>query len=117
MVEVDRVRSAVERYGDRFVNRVYTVSESGYCDARGPGRHMSYAARFAAKEAVAKALGTGFSRGVRPLQIEVANLGGGAPAVNLYGRALEELVSQGYESVALSLTHTRGIAAAVAILT
>ena len=110
---VERIERAIEK--PRFLERVYTEGERAYLDSRGKGRAQSAAAMFAAKEAVAKALGTGFSRGVMPDQIEVTHGESGAPGVALHGAALERLRKIGGARVLLSLSHERGMAAAFAI--
>ena len=86
LVEVPRIRALLEKGGDRFKQRVYTAGEIAYCDSC-PDGAMNYAARFAAKEAVAKALGTGFSNGVSWKDIEVLRSEGGMPSVRLHGGA------------------------------
>ena len=98
-----------------FVERVFTEDERAYLDAKGKGRAKSAAAMFAAKEAVAKALGTGFSSGVMPWQIEVTHDALGAPGVALHDAALARLGALGGARVMLSLTHEKETAAAFAV--
>src|SRR5438045_3215668 len=86
LVEVSRIRALLEKSGDRFKERVFTDAEVLYCDSCADGA-MHYAARFAAKEAVAKALGTGFTSGVTWRDIEVLRSDGGVPSVRLHGGA------------------------------
>ena len=112
---VGRIARAIEK--ERFVLRVYTEEERAYLEARGAGRAQSAAALFAAKEAVAKALGTGFSGGVAMREISVGHDGVGAPHVTLSGAALERMRELGGERVLLSLTHEDGTAAAFAVMT
>src|SRR5437588_2169396 len=87
ITEVPRVARSIERFGDRFLERVYTPGEITYCLARKKSAAQSFAARFAAKEAGAKALGTGISRGVTWKEIEIVRAPGQAPQLRLTGRA------------------------------
>lgn len=115
LVEVDRVREAVLRQGDRFVQRVFTESEVMYCRAHAePGPH--WAARWAAKEAVAKAFGTGMGASLGWREVEVLRDAQGAPQVRLTGRALVLLAERGGQRVHVSLSHTGQHAMAVAII-
>ena len=116
LIEIERVRRSVERYGERFLERVYTPFEIAYCQRKVHGAAESFAARFAAKEAGAKALGTGISRGVRWTEIEVRNERGGKPVIVWSGRALERARAMGIAGTHLSLTHSREIAMAVVIV-
>ncbi|KAA6461769.1 holo-ACP synthase [Acidobacteria bacterium AB60] len=115
LVEIERIRISVERFGDRFLKRVYTAAEQAYC-LRKKNAAESLAARFAAKEAGAKALGTGISRGVTWLEIEVVREPGGRPSLVFHGRAREVAQRLGVHSSALSLTHTREMAVASVVL-
>lgn len=114
VAEVERIRRSLARFGARFVARVLTPAEAGAM----PQHRAEYyvAARFAAKEACAKALGTGFARGVTLHSIEVTALPSGAPRLILGGRARELALELGASAAHLSLTHERGLAAAVVIL-
>jgi holo-[acyl-carrier protein] synthase len=114
LCEVDRIREAAERYGDRFLDRIYTPAERAYVE-RKANRWERYAARFAAKEAGMKALGTGWRRGVRWQDFEVANLPSGRPTLRLHGVAREIAETQGVARIHLSLTHTAQMALAIAI--
>ena len=105
IAEVDRVRKAVERYGAHFLERVYTAAEIAYVESKA-NRFERYAARFAAKEAGMKAIGTGWRRGVRWQDFEVANLPGGKPILKLDGVAAVVARSLGVKYISLSLTHT-----------
>ena len=105
LAEVPRVRAAIERFGDRFVKRVYTPAEIAYVE-RKANRFERYAARFAAKEAGMKAIGTGWRHGVRWQDFEVANLPSGKPTLRFHGVAAELANKLGARNVALSLTHT-----------
>ena len=116
LIEIERVRRSVERFGDRFLARVYTPLEIEYCRRKRHGAAESFAARFAAKEAGAKALGTGISRGVRWTEIEVRNERGGRPVLHWSGRALLRAQAMGVTTTHLSLTHSREMALAVVIV-
>jgi len=115
LAEVDRIRAAVERFGRRFIERIYTPAEIAYVE-RKANRFERYAARFAAKEAGMKAIGTGWRRGVRWLDFEVANLPTGKPTLRLHGRAAVFAKELGATGVALSITHTAATALAHVIL-
>ena len=110
---VARMERACEKA--HFMERVFTEGERAYLDAKGKGRAQSAAAMFAAKEAVAKALGTGFSAGVMPEQIEVTHDACGAPGIALHGAAKERLSTMGGARVMISLSHEGGTAAAFAV--
>ena len=114
LAEIARVRRSVERFGSRFLDRIYTPGEIAYCLRKKDGAE-SLAARFAAKEAGAKALGTGISRGVGWQDFEVRREPGGNPSRWLSGRAAELAAELGIDRLSLSLTHTRDLAMAVVI--
>ena len=88
LIEIARIQQSMERFGKRFLDRVFTASEQAYC-MRKRNAAESLAARFAAKEAAAKALGTGISQGVNWLEIEVVREPGGRPGIRFHGRAAE----------------------------
>jgi holo-[acyl-carrier protein] synthase len=115
LVEIDRIQQSLDRFGQRFLNRVYTHAELAYC-LRKRKAAESLAARFAAKEAGAKALGTGISRGVNWLEIEVVREQGGRPALRFHGRAAQIAAHLGVNRSALSLTHTSQLAMASVVL-
>lgn len=115
LAEVNRIRDAIARYGQRFVRRIYTPIEIAYVE-RKANRFERYAARFAAKEAGMKAIGTGWRRGVTWQDFEVANLPSGRPTLKLRGRAAEIAAEMGIKSVSLSLTHTSELGMAHVIL-
>ncbi|MGD0292950.1 MAG: holo-ACP synthase [Terracidiphilus sp.] len=115
LVEIGRVQKSMERYGHRFLDRVYTAAEQAYC-LRKRKSAESFAARFAAKEAGAKALGTGIRYGVNWLEIEVARGPGGRPTLQFHGRAEEFAARLGVRHAALSITHTAELAMASVVL-
>ena len=113
VLEISRIKSAVERNGERFLNRVFTPAEQAYClIQRDP--YPGLAARFAAKEAVVKALGTGF-RGLSWTDVEVNKHSGGAPGVVLHGAACRFAQDQGITEIKLSISHSRQMAVAFAV--
>jgi holo-[acyl-carrier protein] synthase len=105
LAEVPRIRASVERFGDKFLTRVYTKLERNYVE-RKANKYERYAARFAAKEAGMKALGTGWRSGVTWHDFEVTNLPSGRPTLRLHGRAREIAEQLGIKHISLSLTHT-----------
>lgn len=115
LAEVDRVREAIERHGDRFVGRIYTPAEIAYVQ-RKANKYERFAARFAAKEAGMKAIGTGWRRGVTWHDFEVVNLPTGRPTLRLQGVAAEVARQMGVRNIALSLTHTAQYGMAFVIL-
>ena len=115
LAEVTRIRSAIERYGSRFVDRIFTPGEIAYVE-RKANRFERYAGRFAAKEAGMKAIGTGWKRGVRWHDFEVANLPSGRPTLRLHGVAAKIAERMGVKSVQLSITHTAELGMAHVIL-
>jgi len=115
IVEVARIRRAVDRYGDRFLRRVFTEREVRYCK-RCVRPEQRFATRFAAKEAALKALGVGWRMGVRFTEVEVTNNELGAPSVAFSGRALELSRRLGAERIHVSLSHHQRFAVAHVIL-
>jgi holo-[acyl-carrier protein] synthase len=115
IAEVARIRRSIERFGDRFVQRVYTPGEINYCESKA-NRAERYAARFAAKEAAMKALGTGWNHGVRWRDCEVMRLPGGRPTITFHGKAAAVAARLGVKNAALSLSHTAEQAIAQVIL-
>jgi len=114
LVECSRFQQIIDRHGDRFLNRIFTPLELAYCgDRKRAIEHL--AARFAAKEAVMKVLGTGWSNGVSWTDIEVSNDPAGRPSVELTGKCGELAAQVGIDTVLISLTHTAGHAMASAI--
>lgn len=115
LCEVDRIKLAMERHGRRFAERVYTAREIEYCE-RKANKFERFAARFAAKEAGMKALGTGWRGGIRWRDFEVTNLRSGRPTLAFHGRAAEIVEKMGVKNIALSMTHTAVQAMAQVIL-
>ncbi len=111
IIEIDRIARAVERWGDHFVRRIYTDDELAYCRGRPP----QLASRFAAKEAMMKALGTGV-RGLGWRDIEVVRRRGGPPTIRLHDRALEIARRLAVGHTALSLSHSREYAVASVVI-
>lgn len=114
LVEISRIERALSRHGERFERRVFTEGERAYCARRRPPA-PHFAARFAAKEAVMKVLGTGWKKGVRFLDIEVARDPGGPPSLHLHRRSAEVASAKGIARLHLSLTHDAGIAVAFVV--
>jgi holo-[acyl-carrier protein] synthase len=112
--EIGRIGAAIERYGDRFVHRIFTEGEIAYCRRRRDAA-SSFAARFAAKEAAMKALGTGHSRGVYWLGIEVFRVGG-PPMLRFHDGAAARFASMGATGSVLTITHSRELAIAHVLL-
>jgi holo-[acyl-carrier protein] synthase len=115
LAEVPRIRASIERFGARFIERIYTPAEIAYVE-RKANRYERYAARFAAKEAGMKAIGTGWRHGVRWQDFEVANLPSGKPTLLLHGVAARVADRLGVRNVSLSLTHTAELGMAHVIL-
>ena len=113
--EIDRVASMIARYVDRITHRVFTEGEIAYC-LRKRNSAESFAARFAAKEAAMKALGTGWADGIAWRDIEVVRDERGTPSLELRGRALARLAEVGASKAHLSLTHSNDLAMAQVIL-
>jgi holo-[acyl-carrier protein] synthase len=114
IAEIDRIEAAITRHGRRFIDRIYTPAEIEYCE-RFRNRAERYAGRFAAKEAAMKALGTGWSRGVHWVDIEVTRQPGGRPTLTLHGPTQQHAQRLGVRQISLSITHSGNIAFAEAI--
>ena len=112
--EIERIAASIERWGDRFVRRVFTDDEIAYC-RRKKDFASSFAARFAAKEAAMKALGTGHSRGVFWTGIEVVRRHG-PPQIRFHGGAAERAAQMGATGSLLTITHSRELAIAHVLL-
>ncbi|MFQ5730593.1 MAG: holo-ACP synthase [Planctomycetaceae bacterium] len=114
IIEIVRIGRMVERHGELFLNRVYTDEEIRYCQRRREC-YQHFAGRWAAKEAVMKTLGTGWIRGVRWRDIEVASLKTGQPVVNIHGGAKEFSEKLGIDEFLITISHCRSYATATAV--
>jgi len=110
IIEIPRIKQVLDRYGQRFLNRVFTPDEIAYCRGRAP----NLAGRFAAKEAAMKALGTGV-RGVSWKDIEVIRADSGAPSLRLHGRAKKRAERLQMSEMSLSISHSREYAVAFVV--
>jgi holo-[acyl-carrier protein] synthase len=115
IAEVDRIAASIERFGRRFLERVFTADEIRYCESKA-NKAERYAGRFAAKEAAMKAIGTGWSRGVTWQDVEVTRVPGGRPTVTFHGKAAEFFHRLSAVRAHLSITHTKEQAMAQVIL-
>jgi holo-[acyl-carrier protein] synthase len=115
IAEVPRIAESIQRFGDRFIARIFTEGEIRYCGSKANSVER-YAARFAAKEAAMKALGTGWNHGVTWRDVEVTRQPGSRPTILFHRRAAEFAQKLGAKHVALSLTHTKEFAMAQVIL-
>jgi holo-[acyl-carrier protein] synthase len=115
ITEVPRISASIERFGERFLRRVFTADEIRYCESK-LNRAERYAARFAAKEAALKAIGTGWRRGVAWVEVEVRREPGGRPTLVFHGKAAEFAEKLGMRRASLSLSHTAEHAIAQVIL-
>ena len=115
LVEISRMEEVFARRGERFRARVFTEGEIDYCERRA-SKLASYAARFAAKEAAMKALGTGWADGDGWMDIEVVSQQSGAPVLQLHRRALERMREMGAMKAHISLTHSGNLAIAEVLL-
>lgn len=116
VIDIARIARSVERFGNHFLQRVYTAGEIAYCQRKRRNAAESYAARFAAKEAAAKALGTGIGFGVTWREIEVGREPAGRPLLLFHGRAAQIAQTMGVRRSALSITHTGSQSMALVIL-
>src|ERR1700741_5041770 len=115
VIQNQRIRESLEKFGPRFLKRIYTEIETGYCNnCADPEIH--FAARFAAKEAAFKALGTGWAAGVTWKDIEVERLATGKPELHMHGEALSKATGMGAKRFYVSLTHDQLVSCAVVIL-
>jgi holo-[acyl-carrier protein] synthase len=115
VIQNERIRDSINRFGDRFLNRIYTGREIEYCK-KSAHPEIHYAARFAAKEAAFKALGTGWAAGVKWKDVEVVRLASGKPELHLHGEAFARATSAGAAQFYVSLTHDQLVSCAVVIL-
>jgi holo-[acyl-carrier protein] synthase len=114
IAEIDRIEAAITRHGAPFLERLFTPAEMAYCE-RYHARAERYAARFAAKEAAMKALGTGWSHGVRWRDIEVTREPSGKPTLRIEGVAAQIAQRMGVKNISLSITHSGNLALAEVI--
>lgn len=112
LIEIARIEKLLNEHGERFAERVFTDGERAYCDSGGVQRAARYAARFAVKEAVFKALGTGLTIGFAWTDVETVRAANGAPSVLLHGGAHAEATRLGIVGWSVSLSHARELAAA-----
>ena len=115
VVEVSRIRSSLDEFGERFLSRIFSQGERGYCQTQ-KRPELHFAARFAAKEAIAKAFGTGIGKEVGWLDMEVVRRESGEPEVRLTGAAADFARERGVDRVMISLTHAKHYAAANAVI-
>jgi holo-[acyl-carrier protein] synthase len=116
IIEIERIKKSLSSNGEIFKNKVFTPNEIEYCEQRKAAKYQSYAARFAAKEAVSKAFGTGISSGINLQDIEVINDESGKPNVMLSGKAKELFVNMLANDISLSLSHCEEYAVAYVII-
>ena len=114
IAEIDRIEAAIKRHGAPFLERLFTPAEVAYCESH-KNKYERYAARFAAKEAAMKALGTGWSHGVRWRDIEVTREPSGKPTLRLEGVAADIADRMGVKNISLSITHSGNLALAQVI--
>ena len=114
-IEIERIAEAIAQHGERFLARVYTGDERKLALASGEAAPQFYAGRFAAKEAVLKALGTGYAEGLGFREVEILRHENGAPRITLHGAAKEKAHDLGITKMLVSITHTRTDAYAVAV--
>ncbi len=114
LIEIEHIRQAIERNGQRFIDRVYTDAEQAYCSQR--SSYACYAARFTAKEAFLKAFGTGQRKGMRWRDIEVCTDELGKPFLRLYGFLQEQCQNNGLHHIHLSLSHSSAYAIAQVVI-
>ena len=113
IVDVPRIKHSFDEYGDRFLNRVFTPTEIAYCDHFGDTRFLHYAARFAAKEAFSKAIGTGMRQGMAFKLVGIRNEPSGLPRIELFGAMQEKW---GAHTIHVTLSHTALIGLAVVVI-
>lgn len=114
IIECVRIAQMIEKHGEVFLTRVYTRDEIAYCSAR-KAANQHYAGRWAAKEAVLKALGTGWARGIQWTDVEVVNAAGGKPSIVLAGKAREICQEHAIREILISISHCRNYAIAYAM--
>ncbi len=118
IIEVERIRAALEnRINGKFSARVFTAEEVKYCESKSAAKYQSYAARFAGKEAVSKAFGTGIGENALFNEIEILNDETGKPYVKLYGRAAKHYEQIGGNGISITLSHCKEYAVAYVLIT
>lgn len=115
LVRIERLEAVHARHGERLLERLFTAGERAYCERRKASRFSHYAGRFAVKEAVMKVLGTGWSRGVRWVDIEVVREPGQAPKLRLHGASARLAEERGIDRIHITITHDAGLALAFAV--
>ncbi len=113
IIEIHRIQKSIEKFGDRFLDKIYTQTELNYCQSK-KNKYQHYAARFAAKEAIAKALATGWSKGFRWKDIEIFNEKSGMPNVSLNGNLKSFLGSD--KSLKITMSHSEHYVTCFAII-
>lgn len=113
IIEIDRIKNSIEEYGDNFLSKIYTPIEIDYCNSKA-NKYQHFAARFAAKEAIYKALATGWQKDLYWQDIEISNLPTGMPVVNLNGK-LKKFLSDDKE-LKISISHSNNYVTCVAII-
>ncbi len=116
IIEISRIQKVLSSHGEAFLKKVFTPREIDYCESRKAARFQCYAARFAAKEAVSKALGTGICNGIKWTDIEVVTNENGTPCIILSEKALERFISMNGKNISISLSHSKDYAVASAVL-
>ena len=115
IIEIGRVKEALETWGEEFLRKVFTQNEISYCEGKQAARYQHYAVRFAAKEAVAKAIGAGLTGNMPWTDIEVARDTNGKPYAILYSKAKDAMAKAGITEIVLSLSHCKDYAVAYAV--
>lgn len=115
IIEILRIKETIQSCGDSFLNKVFTDNEINYCESHKTVKYQHYAVRFAAKEAVAKLLGTGFNGSFDWKEIEITNNDLGKPEVLLTGNALKLFNELGYEEIKISMSHCKEYATSIVI--
>ena len=115
IIEISRIKSAIEKNGEIFLDKIYTKNEIEYCERHNAAKYQHYAARFAAKEAVSKFLGTGFIGKFDWKDIEIVNDEMGKPSVVLYGNALALFNNLQYKEITISMSHCKEYATSIVV--
>ena len=116
LVETARIRDIIEKWGNRFLNRIFTPAEIEYCLVKGPAKYQSFAARFAAKEAFFKALGTGMIKDLSWRQVSVSVNEMGKPGLEIKSGANRKMRELGADKAWLSISHIKNLAQAIVVL-